>query len=153
MEPLELPKSLVHQLSASLVSVYTGGSRGASDLLKEQSEQIRDVQKSKLAEMVGLVGEGIKALYREDLKDFGELMHHSWSLKKKLTNKISNAHVDKIYDIGMQSGAWGGNLLGAGMGGFITFITSPDNVSELKSSLSQYRLIDLLPEKSGTKFY
>ena len=59
--------------------------------------------------------------------------------------------MDKIYDIGMQAGAWGGKLLGAGMGGFITFITSPDNVSELKSSLSQYRLIDLLPEKSGTK--
>ena len=69
VEPIELPKSLVHQLSASLVSVYTGGSRGASDLLKEQSEQIRDVQKSKVqAEMVDLVGEGIKHFTEKDLK-------------------------------------------------------------------------------------
>ena len=151
-EPLELPQSLIHHLSASLVSVYTGNCRAASSLLRDQSEQIKDEQKSLIQrKMVDMVSEGIQILHREDIKAFGQLLHESWSLKKQLTNKITNTQIDEIYEIGMNSGAWGGKLLGAGMGGFITFITEPANVPELKNALSRYKLIDLLPEQGGSK--
>ena len=71
--------------------------------------------------------------------------------KRSLTNNITDSEIDKIYRIGLDAGAWGGKLLGAGQTGFITFITDPNNVIRLKEALKDYRLVDLLPESSGAQ--
>lgn len=150
--PLNLPQSLLHHFSASLVSVYTGNARSAAILLKEQATELKKSNKIQLQkEMVSMVDEGVKCLRSEDLLSFGKLLNESWRLKKQLTNKITNQQIDEIYDVGMQAGAWGGKLLGAGMGGFVTFITSPSNVNNLKNAFKNYQLVELLPESSGAK--
>ena len=54
-----------------------------------------------------------------DLKSFGQLLDHSWNIKKKLSDKISNNIINKYYNIALKNGAVGGKLLGAGGGGFL----------------------------------
>lgn len=150
VKPLYIPQSFMHYFSSSLVTVYTGNDRSASSLLREQSQLIKYENKAKIQrKMVSMVDEAVNLILCEDVKCFGELLHDSWTLKKQLTDKISNQHIDKIYEKGMSAGAWGGKLLGAGMGGFITFVTSPSRVSELKNALSEYTLVNLIPENSG----
>ena len=41
------------------------------------------------------------------------------SLKKNLSNKISNNKLDELYDLALKNGALGGKILGAGGGGFL----------------------------------
>ena len=62
-------------------------------------------------------------------------MHESWQIKRTLTNKISNANIDEIYEAGLQGGALGGKLLGAGGGGFMLFYVPPERRKELRAKL------------------
>lgn len=152
VHPLQLSSSFQHYISASLVSVYAGGERSAGAILKEQGKSVGTYEKAAIqAKMVSFVDEGVGLLGEENLNGFGQLLHESWQLKKQLSNKISNAHIDEIYNTGMRSGAWGGKLLGAGMGGFVTFIVDPKKSNDLKNALGAYPLVDMVPETTGCK--
>ncbi|MDA8983836.1 hypothetical protein N9H20_05350 [Planktomarina temperata] len=152
VHPLNLSSSFLHYISASLVSVYTGNVRNAASILKEQSEAVGTGEKASIqSRIVSFVDRGTDLLLSENLSEFGQLLDESWQLKKQLSDKISNAHVDEIYAIGMRAGAWGGKLLGAGMGGFITFIVDPKKCNDVKNALSGYQIVELVPELSGHK--
>ena len=151
VKPIRLSSSFIHQMSASLVAVYTGQSRSASLILKEQKKALDDDSIFNLQkQMVDLVYEGEKLLLAEDLQSFGQLLDESWRMKRQLTDSISNTVIDDIYATGMRAGAWGGKLLGAGMGGFVMFLVNPINVNSVKSALSNYRFVDLYPDASGS---
>ena len=47
------------------------------------------------------------------LDEFGRLLHDGWQIKRSLTQKITNANIDEIYEAGRGAGALGGKLLGA----------------------------------------
>ena len=66
--------------------------------------------------------------------EFGKLLHDSWLVKKSLNNKISNNKIDELYKYGIQSGAYGGKLLGAGGGGFILFHVPKKNQKNFKKN-------------------
>ena len=69
-----------------------------------------------------LVEEGYKSLLKNDFDNFGKLLHENWLLKKSISEEISNNRIDEIYEMGLNNGAIGGKLLGAGSGGFILFV-------------------------------
>src|SRR5206468_4089129 len=60
-----------------------------------------------------------KVLLRGDVRGFGELMHTSWTHKKQLSPRISNSHIEEIYDEARKAGAIGGKITGAGGGGYM----------------------------------
>ena len=68
-----------------------------------------------------LVKDAKNILKNQDLDNFGNLLHESWEFKKKLSNIVSNNHLDDLYKYAIKSGASGGKLLGAGGGGFFIF--------------------------------
>ena len=41
------------------------------------------------------------------LDEFGKLLHESWQIKRSLTQKITNANIDEIYEAGLSAGALG----------------------------------------------
>src|SRR5439155_977764 len=53
------------------------------------------------------------------LSRFGDLLHEAWLLKRQLATNISDAHIDRLYEIARDAGAIGGKLLGAGGGGYL----------------------------------
>lgn len=63
----------------------------------------------------------------ENLENVGKLVHETWENKKKISNLISNAQIDSIYEKILDSGALGGRVMGAGSAGFIfTIYPSPE---------------------------
>src|SRR5579863_9818902 len=71
------------------------------------------------------------------LSELGELLHEGWMLKRELTDKVSNATIDEIYEAGRAAGAIGGKLLGAGGGGFMIFFVPPDRRFAVRERLSK----------------
>ena len=85
------------------------------------------------------------------LDDFGYLLDLSWQLKKKTGREISSSKIDALYYKGIQAGALGGKLLGAGGGGFLLFYVPPKKQEEVIDALKDCLLIPYHFENDGTK--
>ena len=137
VNPLSLKQSVVNKLEENLLLFYTKINRKASDILKQQGEDIKSDKKFEVQKkMVDLVWEARDTLSSGNLKSFGELLNKGWLLKKSLTNKISNPVIDKYYKIALENGAVGGKLLGAGGGGFLLLYCEKKDQEGLRKALS-----------------
>jgi D-glycero-alpha-D-manno-heptose-7-phosphate kinase len=126
------------ELEQHLALYFTGFSRTASEIASQQVK-ITPQKKEELGMMLQLVdeAEAIIANPNRPLAEFGRLLHESWQIKRTLTQKISNANLDEIYDAGLSAGALGGKLLGAGGGGFMLFFVPPDKREALRMRLKK----------------
>lgn len=92
-----------------------------------------------LDSMLQLVNEA-EAVLRSSttpLAEFGRLLDESWRIKRTLTDQISTPIIDEIYKAGLDAGAIGGKLLGAGGGGFMLFFVSPERRHAVKMRLQK----------------
>jgi len=131
-----VPPSRLTELERHLALYFTGFSRTASEVAQEQLKTTPH-KKRELSVMAQLVteAEAILASPGRPLDDFGRLLHESWQIKRTLTEKITTANIDEIYQAGMSAGALGGKLLGAGGGGFMLFFVPPDRRETLRLRL------------------
>ena len=132
----------VTQLERNLVCFGTGTERAASDILAAQSHQLidRHSRTTKVTKaLVDLADEGIEALKDGDLDRIGTLLNRGWYLKKQLGPSISNPSIDRMYQAGINYGALGGKLLGAGGGGYMVFYVK-ENIREvfINSMINMY---------------
>jgi D-glycero-alpha-D-manno-heptose-7-phosphate kinase len=124
VEPLRLSPETLYTLEDNLSMYFTGYTRSASQILKDQDTRSKQKDQSMIDNLhfVKKLGyEGKAALERGDLRGFGELMHVHWEHKKSRTQGMSNAKIDEYYELARANGAIGGKLVGAGGGGFLLF--------------------------------
>ena len=121
-------------LEKHLMLFFTGFSRNASDIAAEQIKNTPQ-KKRELTLMYQMVDEAISLLNTSRFLDFGKLLHESWQLKRSLSHKISNHHMDEIYNTAIRAGARGGKLLGAGGGGFMLFLVEPEKQAKVRDTL------------------
>ncbi|HET8925035.1 MAG TPA: hypothetical protein VFN26_18790 [Candidatus Acidoferrum sp.] len=126
------------ELEQHLALYFTGFSRTASEVATQQLKITPHKQKE-LSMMLQLVSEAEAILTSptRSLAEFGRLLHESWQIKRSLTQQISNANIDEIYEAGLSAGALGGKLLGAGGGGFMLFFVSPERREALRTRLKK----------------
>jgi D-glycero-alpha-D-manno-heptose-7-phosphate kinase len=126
------------ELGQYLALYFTGFSRTASDIAKEQIK-LTPHRKKELDIMLQMVdeAEAIIASSSRPLEEFGRLLHESWKVKRSLTQNISTASIDEIYEAGRSAGALGGKLLGAGGGGFMMFFVAPERREVLRARLKR----------------
>lgn len=124
------------ELQKHFALFFTGFSRTASEIAQEQL-RVTPQKRKELETMFQLVdeAEAIVANPTRSLDEFGKLLHESWQIKRSLTNKISNANIDSVYEAGLGAGALGGKLLGAGGGGFMLFYVPPERRDALRQRL------------------
>ena len=124
-------------LQNCLMLFFTGFARFAVEIEKDKLRQL-DKNKHALALMQSIVEAAADILDGDvaGYDDFGALLHESWLLKKRLSNKVSTDAIDDIYAKGLNSWALGGKILGAGGGGFILFFVRPEDRDRLKRGLS-----------------
>lgn len=119
-------------LESHLVIVFTELQRYASEIAAAQVSNVRRKQKQ-LERIALLVTEAVKAV--EHPRAFGEMLHESWMLKRELSDKVTNPHLDAIYDHARSKGAYGGKVLGAGGGGFMLFCVPPERREAMVEAL------------------
>lgn len=134
-----------------LFIVFTGIRRKAADVVAKQLEKVTD-NKVTLKEMRHMVDEGWDILIgNRPFSEFGKLLHRSWLAKRSLDGKISNSEIDKIYQMGIEAGAWGGKLLGAGAGGFMLFFAPPELHENIKQVFGDKQILQLKVNASGSQ--
>ncbi len=124
--PLAITLETMHNLEDGLVMFFTGLSRRASSILKEQDDKTKIADSSMIQNLHYVKEMSLRskeALEDGRLRDFGKLMDEHWQHKKKRSSAMSNPQIDEWYELAMKSGAIGGKLIGAGGGGFLMFYT------------------------------
>jgi len=129
---------------------FTGVSRRADNILREQTENIRD-RIAVLREIKQMVHEARKVLDCGDFDTFGLLLHESWMLKKSLAGSITNGAIDDLYELARRSGATGGKITGAGGGGFLLLYVPYENQLAVRKALCGLRELPFRLESDGTK--
>jgi D-glycero-alpha-D-manno-heptose-7-phosphate kinase len=123
------------EIEAHLLVVYTGTRRRANDITTAQIKGI-DANVDLLHRMRVLVDEGYRQMTSTlGLEQFGKLVDESWQLKSRLEGSISNDQIRSLYQRGLDAGAFGGKLLGAGGGGFMLFIVPPERRAAVLDAL------------------
>ena len=122
--PLKITEETLYNLEDNLLLFFTGYSRSASAILKEQKSKTLAADKSMVENLhfvKDLGKQSQRALESGDLREFARLMDVHWQRKKERSGVMSNTQIDGWYDHAMSNGALGGKLIGAGGGGFLMF--------------------------------
>ncbi|MDF1756852.1 MAG: hypothetical protein P1U74_00905 [Legionellaceae bacterium] len=129
-KPLKISMETLFKLEDNLLLFFTGFSRSASSILQDQQTKSKqhDTDMIENLHYVKELGyQSQRALEMGDTNLFGELMHDHWEHKKKRSIGMSNPQINEWYDLGIQNGAIGGKLVGAGGGGFLMFLSHDRN--------------------------
>ena len=122
--PLKVSHATMNDLNDNLLLFFTGFSRSASSILKDQDKRSQKMDQEMLSNLHHVKELGLQSrslLEAGKLADFGTLMHDHWEYKRQRSKGMSNPQIDEWYELGRKNGALGGKLVGAGGGGFLMF--------------------------------
>ena len=148
--PVNLSAYSLNNFVNRLVLVYTGTTRRATDVAEKKVQNMNEKSRD-YTKMYEMVSYAQSLLLNDKLDDFGKLMHEAWEIKRDLSDVMSNKVIDDIYDIGINNGALGGKLLGAGGGGFVLFMCKENMREKLISKFNKNSVVPLKISFTGTQ--
>jgi D-glycero-alpha-D-manno-heptose-7-phosphate kinase len=139
-------------LEQNLALYFTGFSRIASEIAQEQV-RVTPQRTKELETMFQMVGEAedIVTNPHRSLDEFGRLLHEGWKVKRSLTQKITNSDINEIYEAGLDAGALGGKLLGAGGGGFLLLYVPPERRDDVRRRLKKLLCVPFAFSNRGSQ--
>jgi D-glycero-alpha-D-manno-heptose-7-phosphate kinase len=121
---LRISSETLFNLEDNLLLFFTGYSRAAGTILREQEDRSRRADHAMLENLHYIKEIGLRSrefLEKGELVAFGELMNEHWQHKRERADSMSNPDIDRWYDLALRNGGVGGKLVGAGGGGFLMF--------------------------------
>lgn len=150
VEPIIMHPESYKKLEDNLMMFYIGGTHTASAILREQSQNIKTVNKATIQKkMCDITRELKDELQKNNVDAMGHLLHENWLLKKSLASGIANLQIDDVYDRAINAGATGGKLLGAGGAGFMLFYVPEDKQESIRKALDDLREMEFEMDNSG----
>ncbi len=151
VEPVPCKSETIEELERRTLLLYTGQTRDANEILRQQSEGSAD-RMGVLRKMRDLADAMRKTLAGSgDLDGFAELLHEGWELKRSLGFGISSERVDEWYEAARRNGATGGKLLGAGGGGFLLVMAPPWRHRAIREALGRPRELPFRVARHGSR--
>ena len=153
VKKLKLSKSQINEIEESSLLVFTGQSRFADKIEKKKFNSMNNKKMETLNEIVSISSEAEKLFSKKkiDITEVGKLLNDSWKLKKTLDQQVSNDRINDIYNYAIESGAYGGKLLGAGGGGFIYLLCPKHKKNKIKRNLKKLVSLDIKISEVGSK--
>ncbi|MCB1103233.1 MAG: galactokinase [Opitutaceae bacterium] len=142
--PVKITEETLFNLEDNLLLFFTGYSRSASVILRDQHEKSRQNDPAMLENLhytkeLGL--RSLAALENGRLEDFARLMDEHWHRKRARSEGMSNSQINHWYEHAMKNGAIGGKLIGAGGGGFLMFYAA--DKSRLRHAMRELGLSEV----------
>ena len=139
-------------LNDNLLMFFTGFTRFSSDLQKANKVGYAE-KKAQMREILALVDDAERVLTdkQSNLDEFGRLLDRTWRLKRQTGGAITTNCIDALYEKGIEAGALGGKLLGAGGGGFLVFYVQPEKRAAVKEAMKELLYVPFNFEDGGTR--
>lgn len=129
VNPLRIREDVLNELEYRLMLCYTGRRRLSAGIIDEQLSSYKEGKEEvvrALDETKALAIAMKNSLLLGQMDEFGCLLHEAWCSKKKFSTKMTDPHIDELYEVARQNGAIGGKLLGAGGGGYLLLLCQFD---------------------------
>lgn len=139
VNPLRIKPWIINEMESSMVLFYSGASRSSDSIIAEQQENAKNGVVDSIEAMHRIKESAAlmkNHLLKGELLQFSNTLGIEWEEKKRMAKSITNDHIDKIYDMAMKSGAYGGKISGAGGGGFMMFMIDPTKRHQLLNTLT-----------------
>ncbi len=135
IEKIDIDDQSKKFLSSSISLLKIGPSRSASEILKNQSQQMKEEKNTKYGKQIlSLVDPMVDAIKRCDIKEIGNLLNENWKLKINLSDGVSSGEIDHMVSYILDKpGIHGTKLLGAGGGGYLLVVGEPNSIKSLNS--------------------
>lgn len=141
VNPLRIDQDIINELEYRLILCYTGQTRLSAGIIEDQMgsyvQRKQDVVHA-LDETKLLAIKMKNALLLGQLDEFGSLLHQAWANKRRFSSKITNPHIDQLYEVAKQAGTIGGKLLGAGGGGYLLLFCDFDRKHAVAERLERH---------------
>jgi D-glycero-alpha-D-manno-heptose-7-phosphate kinase len=141
VNPLRIKSKFLYELEHNLVLFYTQTSRLSSEIIQQQTDNVKAKKTSSIEAMHQLKEQSIlmkEAILKGEIDSIGKILHDGWMHKKQMAEGISNASIDGIYEAALHAGATGGKISGAGGGGFMIFYAPYIHKYQLIRKLSEF---------------
>lgn len=151
VSPVSLARERANLLTENLLLFYTGISRYSSEITKNTIKSASKNNKP-LSDISSITDEAYNILIDNEkpIDAIGELLHHSWALKKSLSAEISTEGIDLLYEKAIEMGALGGKILGAGGGGFLLLYVPKRYQAKVRQALLGLVEIPFKMDQFGT---
>ena len=150
--PISLSAENTALLFSSFLLLWTGISRSAADILSDQRDRTPS-NVGALDAMRDFADRSCELLHERDLSisQFGKLLHEAWLLKQRLSPRIAENQIVSWYSRGLEAGAYGGKLCGAGGGGFLLFCAPSERHAMIRAALPELKSIEIGYDPLGTR--
>lgn len=138
VNPLRIRRDVIAELEASLLLYFGGVSRFSSEVIAEQQRNVIAQSKEAIDATHAIKAEALAikdCLVIGDIPGFAESFRRGWNSKKLLASRISNAEIERAFDIATEHGMVAGKVSGAGGGGFLMMVVDPRRRIEIATSL------------------
>jgi D-glycero-alpha-D-manno-heptose-7-phosphate kinase len=144
--PLQITGACLAALTGSLFLLHSGTARYASAVLGEQIRRTTSGEiDQQLSHLIKLTDQAVDVLQGDDpermLLDLGQMLHEGWETKKRLSPNVSGPQVDNLYLAARAAGAAGGKLCGAGSGGFMLVLVSPERQARFREIIGDVNIV------------
>ena len=153
VDPVILDRESRETLERRLVLVDTGRTRSAGAILSEQSRRTKGGGAT-VELLLAMREQAVTArhlLHQRDLDGFGRLLNEAWALKRQVSAGISDPEIEALYQAGLDAGALGGKLLGAGGGGFVLFYCPESALPSLTAAVAPRKVQTFRVDAQGTR--
>lgn len=151
VEPITISPERLATLQEHLLLCFTGFARTASEIAVEQIAKTAE-NAELLQEMSAITNDGLDLFRSPDfsMAEFGRLLNHQWNAKRQMSQIVTNDEIDAIHTKGMEAGAYGAKLLGAGGGGFMLFVANPQVQPRIRAALGEKMFVPFRFENTGS---
>ncbi|HNW34017.1 MAG TPA: kinase [Candidatus Ozemobacteraceae bacterium] len=151
VNPVILPAERYEAFNSHLLLFYTGIKRTSGTIAESYATDL-EARRPYLSALQDMVAHGQELLTgKDDLEPFGRLLNEAWQIKRSLSSQVSNQAVDDLYAAGLEAGALGGKLLGAGGGGFLLLFASPARHEAIRQRLHHLIHVPIRFDFSGSQ--
>lgn len=152
VNPIGVSDDLIRGFFSNLLIVYTGVTRSAKTLLLEQQKTLKLKKEiSNYGDALAFAKESFLQVMKGNYDEVGKLLAAAWHSKKNSYNGVSTPFIDQIISTGIDSGAAGAKLLGAGGGGFVLFYAPSELHTDILSKLPTVRQLPFQVDTMGTQ--
>jgi len=150
VDQLRLEPTAHRRFQSQLMLFYTGITRSADTILKEQTANIGD-RLAQLHQLRDLAAEAADGLRAGDPGSVGVALGKSWEAKRALAAGVSNQQLDDAVEGALAVGATGAKVAGAGGGGFVLVSCPLECQTAVRGAMGEMKELPIKIDPYGSR--